>query len=158
MVTTKIDIKEHLAEFIVGKFGDHNKDIPVRFPDSIELYHTIYDLLEKRPANSIDLGNLEIVLPERSQGKNPVTYNYLGIRSIKIIQKRIETMFWAELHELLDHNKHMEGIEYADTVHVFMCRYSITSITEDALLKNYYRWRDKVRKKSKRREYKKNAA
>ena len=34
-----------------------------------------------------------------------------------------------------------------------MRKYGIQAITEDALLKNYYRWRDKVRKKSKRRGY-----
>ena len=32
---------------------------------------------------------------------------------------------------------------------------SIDSISEDALLKNFYRWRENIRKRKKRREYKK---
>ena len=100
-----------------------------------------------------DNGNVELVIPERKLGKTPETYNYLGIRSCRIISQKIETSFWAELHDLLDENKHQYGIQYIETVAYFMRKYGIQSISEDALLKNYYRWRDKVRKKSRRRQY-----
>ena len=93
------------------------------------------------------------MIPERKLGKTPETYNYLGIRSCRIISQKIETSFWAELHDLLDENKHLYGIQYIETVAYFMRKYGIQSISEDALLKNYYRWRDKVRKKSRRRQY-----
>lgn len=156
-MTTKITIKNHLQEYIIGKFYDEEK-VAVRFPDSIDLYHTIYDLLEKRPMNiHRDCGNLEIFLPERSTGKKTSVYNYLGYRSVLIIQKKIETMMFAELHDLLDEQKHRYGIEYINTIHAFACKYSITSISEDAFLKNYYRWRNTIRKKNKRREYRKTA-
>ena len=118
------------------------------------IYHVIYDLLERRPAVCPpDNGNVELVIPERKLGKTPETYNYLGIRSCRIISQKIETSFWAELHDLLDENKHLYGIQYIETVAYFMRKYGIQSISEDALLKNYYRWRDKVRKKSRRRQY-----
>ena len=159
MVTSKIQIKPHLKEYCVGKYNSH-ADGPVRFPDTLDLYHTIYDLLRKRRTDTspIDTGNLDIILPVRQNGKNVLYYNYLGERSAIIIEKKIETMMWAELHDLLDEQKHRFGVEYIDVIHHFMCKYGIESITEDAMLKNYYRWRDKVRRKSKRREYKKNVA
>lgn len=57
---------------------------------------------------------------------------------------------WAELHELMDENKHIHGIQFKESVFRFMRKYGIESITEDALLKNYQRWRDKQRRKKKR--------
>lgn len=153
MVTTRIEIKEHLAEYIYGKYN-YCMIGPVSFPSKEDIYHVIYDLLERRPAVCPpDNGNVELVIPERKLGKTPETYNYLGIRSCRIISQKIETSFWAELHDLLDENKHQYGIQYIETVAYFMRKYGIQSISEDALLKNYYRWRDKVRKKSRRRQY-----
>jgi hypothetical protein len=98
----------------------------------------------------VDRGNLEIALPDRRLGKSPETYNYLGERSQDLIQRKIENMFFAELHDELDGEKHQEGIPYIVTVWKFICKYGIASITEDALLKDYYRWRQEVRRREKR--------
>lgn len=152
MVTVKINVKSHLSEYAHGKYNNCH-DGAVSFPDREDIYHVIYDLLEKRPSNSVDTGNLEIVLPTRHVGKSPDSYNYLGVRSQRIIGAKLETMFWRDLHLLIDENKHLYGIQYIESVVYFMRKYGIQSITEDALLKNYYRWRDKVRKKKARRQY-----
>ena len=102
MITTKIEVPPHLCEYIRGKYCNLTSD-PVRFPDNLNIYHVIFDLLQKRPSEApVDRGNLEICLPERSIGKSPVTYNYLGLRSQVIISRKIELMMWAELHEYLD--------------------------------------------------------
>lgn len=155
MVTAKITIKEHLQEYIEGKFN-HCQSGPVALPDNSDLYHTIFDLTERKPVNiNKSDGNLEISLPDRREGKDPAYYNYLGERSQRIIERKIESKFWAELHDQIDENKHLYGIEYAETIFSFMRKYDINSITEDALMKNYYRWRDRVRKKSKKRAYNK---
>lgn len=139
MITTRIQVPEHLREYMSTKC-ECEEGKAIRIPDKLDLYHFIYDLLEKRPADHpIDKGNLEIILPERSLGKRPESYNYLGIRSQRIIAKKIETMMWSEVHDLLDAMKHREGIEYKDAVHLFICKYRIESLTEDAFLKNYYR-------------------
>ena len=98
----------------------------------------------------MDSGNLEFVLPERREGKDPITYNWLSHRAQKRLANKMRLMMWAELHELMDENKHINGIQFKDSVFEFMCRYSIESITEDALLKNYQRWRDKLRRRNKR--------
>ena len=72
MITTKIEVPPHLKEYLIGKFCNM-QDSPIHFPDKTDIYHIIYDLLERRPINipPIDQGNLEIYLPERSTGKNP---------------------------------------------------------------------------------------
>ena len=166
MIVTKINIEPHLAEYIQLKYGFipesafNDKTVKVKFPDRVELYHLIYDLLEKRPVNcKVDAGNVEIILPDRRigdvvGGKSPEQYNYLGVRSQEIINKRIKIMLRAEMHTLLDENKHMYGIDYIQSVHFFMKKYCIESITEDALLKDYQRWRDSLKRKTKKRPYK----
>lgn len=153
MITTRISIPQHLAEYIEGKYGSFT-DGPVRLPDSSDLYHVIWDLLEKRPKTAgADSGNLELVLPERSYGKRPESYNYLGIRSQCIIGRKIDTMMWSEAHCYIDEQKHQHGVDYKDAVIRFRLKYGIESLSEDAFIKNYYRWRGKVRKKEKIRDY-----
>jgi len=155
MIATKITIKQHLAEYLNGKYYNPDNECVV-LDDKLDLYHTIWNLTEKRPVNCpIDSGNLTIGLPSRRIGKNPEVYNYLGERSVRIINKRVETLFFAELRQRLDDNKHQEGIEYLDTVYEFINKYCIESITPDALLKDFYRWRDVVRKRKKKRSYRK---
>lgn len=155
MVTTRIRIKQHLAEYMVGKYGNHDWDSPLRFPDKTDLYHTIYDLLERRPKNvsGVDTGNLYFCLPERFPGKNTGSFNYLGIRSIDIIERKIEVKFWAEIHDMLDEEKTFNGKQYKKTVIDFMEMYRVEAISEDAILKNYQRWRDKIRPRDKKRDY-----
>jgi hypothetical protein len=115
--------------------------------------------MQQRPVNCpADSGNLEIALPSRRKNdgsvrKDPLVYNYLGERSAKIIERKLEVMMFAELHDRLDENKHRFGIEYIETIYEFMKQYAITSITEDALIKNYYRWRDVTRRRKIRRNY-----
>ena len=153
MVTTRISVPKHIAEYMHGKFASFC-DAPVRLPDSADLYHVIWDLLEKRPVSAgADTGNLELVLPERSIGKRPETYNYLGVRSQQIISQKMELMMWAEAHSFIDEQKHEQGIDYKDSVIRFRLKYGIESLSEDAFIKNYYRWRGKVRQKEKKREY-----
>lgn len=153
MITTKIEVPKHLKEYLTGKFC-YTQDIPVRLPDNSDLYHILYDLLERRPVNvPVDRGNLELCIPDRSIGKAPETYNYLGIRSQMIFCRKIDLMLWAEVHDFLDEQKHRYGIEYINGVHTFMMKYGICSITEDAFIKNYYRWRAKVRRKENKRGY-----
>lgn len=154
MITVKIKVPPHLCEYLVGRFGNFDMNNPIRLPDSLDLYHLLFDLLEKRPVTcQVDSGNLELVLPERSVGKRPESYNYLGVRSQQIIVRKIEIMMWAEAHDLIDEQKHVYGVDYKDAVHLFMTKYAILSISEDAFVKNYYRWRGKVRRKEKKREY-----
>ena len=62
-------------------------------------------------------------------------------------------MFNQELHsELLENDRLGHLLDNIDVVHRFLCQYCIISISEDALLKNYYRYRENLRQRKKRRE------
>ena len=89
-----------------------------------------------------DRGNLEFMLPDRREanfagGKSPEQFNYISVRGTAILEKRLRALMWAELHELMDENKHLHGIEFKETVFTFLKKYDISSIQEDRLLKNY---------------------
>lgn len=150
MIPVKISVEPHIAEYIRGKYHDREAGA-VRFPPGLDIYILVYDLLQKRPADRpVDTGNLELLLPERREGKDPATYNYLSGKAQKILADKMRLMMWAELHDLMDENKHINGIQFKESVFMFMRKYCIESISEDALLKNYQRWRDKLRRRKKR--------
>lgn len=155
MITTRIQIESYLAEYVRGKYYDETVGT-VRFPSSSDIYVTVYDLMEKRPVNCpADRGNLEFMLPDRREanfagGKSPEQFNYISVRGTAILEKRLRALMWAELHELMDENKHLHGIEFKETVFTFLKKYNISSIQEDGLLKNYQRWRGSFRRKKKR--------
>lgn len=159
MITAKIQVEPYVAEYITGKYYSPD-DGAVHFPPSLDIYVTIYDLMAKRPDGvGTDTGNLCFCLPDRREankrcGKSPEQYNYFSDRSVKILEKRMRVMMWAELHDFMDENKHLRGVRFIDSVFTFMKRYDINSISEDAMLKNYQRWRDNLRR-SKKRAYKK---
>lgn len=159
MITTKITIENYLAEYLIGKYGTPDSKV-VRLPSDLDLYHFVYDLLQKRPAGCpVDSGNLELVLPERREAHLPgdkplATYNYIGERGAKILSRKINTMMRAELHDLFDENKHVYGIDYINSAWYFLRKYCIESLSVEALLKDYQRWRRKMRRKTSVREYK----
>ncbi len=155
MITTKITIKNFLAEYAQIKFKVENETY-VSFSNNDFLYILLYNLMDKRPEDQpIDTGNLEIALPHRSRGKDPSTYNYICAKGEKLIEKRLNKLFWAEMHDFVDERVHEYGELISDSVFSFMKAYAITGITEDALIKNYYRWRSKTRRKIKKRRYRK---
>lgn len=160
MITTKINIEAHLAEYIIGKYGTPEQKA-VRLPSDLDLYVVVYDLLQKRPVDcQVDRGNLELVLPERREahlpgGKPTNIYNYIGERGARIISSKVNTMMRAEIHDLFDENKHVYGIDYINSAYYFLRKYCIESITVDALLKDYQRWRRKLRRKTAIRGYQK---
>lgn len=156
MITTKIHIKPHLREYIIGKYCGC-VDKAVHFPEKSDLYYTIWDLTARRPANCpTDEGNLAIELPVRREGKPPVTYNYLSKRASEIIERKIENMFFAEIHEMITEDKHRYGIPYIESIYCFMNKYNIESITEDGIKKNYYRWKQIIYMRQKRGYVRKN--
>lgn len=153
---TKITLTPYLAEYLIHKFGN-GPGTAIVIPDSDDLYHLIWDLMSIRPADvtPIDTGNVTIKLPDRRLGKDPQYYNYIKPRYQFLIDAKVRRLFNAELHQMLDENHahgHLEN--NLNLVVRFLGSRCITSVTEDALLKNYYRWRENNRKK-KRRAYKK---
>lgn len=149
MQTTRIFIKDHVAEYASMKYKSEGDR--VKFPVTMDISFLIADLLIKRPANVYrDEGNIEIELPSLRCGKRIETYNYISTRGAAKIADRLEKMMWADFHAFVDQKKTEEGMAIIDAIHLFMCKYGIDSLSEDAFQKNYYRWRTAVRQYNKR--------
>lgn len=152
-MTTRISLPAHLAEYLYGKYGN-SKDTAIRLPDECDLYHLIYDLLRKRPESApVDRGNVELYLPSPREshhlyGKPVETYNYISERQCHHRQegerddearrsrpdRREQARVWHRVREL----------------RLFLpTKYGIESITPEALLKDYQRWKQKLRKSRK---------
>lgn len=61
MITTKIEVPPHLKEYLIGKFCNM-QDSPIHFPDKTDIYHIIYDLLERRPINIPPIELIRVIL------------------------------------------------------------------------------------------------
>lgn len=142
MITTKICVKNYIEQYITSLYGS-----PAQFPDDSDIYHTLYDLIVRRPSNArnIEVGNLIIKLPFRSLGKRPETYNYLSRKSRMLVAQKLSLYFWADVHDYLLSQKHKCGIPYITSAVEFLEDHNITTISEDALIKNFYRWQKKNR-------------
>lgn len=152
-VYTTIEVPAYIAEYLIARYDDGTG--AVKFRPGANISFLIFDMLSKRPADMpVDRGNLRILLPDKSEddghGKDPRVYNYISARGQAIIAKRLVTEMWADWHEFADENKHQRGIGYKESAIAFVESYGIQSISEDALLKNYQRWRDKLRRRQKR--------
>ena len=155
MITTTINITPYLAEYLRGKYASGSND-PINIPDNSDLYHVIWNYMSRRPSNMPHTdGNIVLALPNRREGKNPEVYNYLSARAVTYIELAIRREFNEELHAtLLDNDQRGHLFDNNAVVYQFLCTYGIESVSEEALLKNYYRWRENLRKRKARRERK----
>lgn len=155
MVYTSVEIAPYLAEYVYAIYGCDVPVLHVRFPDKEYLYHVIYNMMVKRPVNapSVDRGNLTIALPCRSRGKDPLVYNYLSERSVKVIENKIYRLFFAHMHDFVDEQVYTFHQPISESVYMFMNKYFIDSISHETLLKSYYRWRQKCRQRITKRKY-----
>ena len=93
--------------------------------------------------------NLYISLPSRrpssslgSPWKDPAYYNYLSRESAHLIETELRRLFNFEFHRLMLQNEESgRKSKLADVVEDFISQYNLKSITPDALLKNYQRYR-----------------
>lgn len=177
--TTAIRIEPYLAEYISKKFKIDEKTGGVKIPYTTDLYFVVWNLMAKpgshantcngrtskpggRTDDSRDSSNLRIFLPTRRSfidgcpGKDPAYFNYLSPTSAKQIEKTIRMMFDFEFHRLMMENEEAgRPKKNQEVVSDFMHRYQLESITEDALLKNFYRYKQRLFPK-KTRKYQKN--
>lgn len=161
-----IKIEPYLAEYVIGKYGTEHKHGTVKIPHTTDLYHCIWENMSRRHSNqpAVVAGNLRILLPVRRSGtagnpwKNPAYFNYLSVAAAKEIEAQIRRMFNFELHRVLLENEEFgRQRRNIDVIYDFIRTYQLKSISSDALLKNYYRFRNRLKPK-KVRKYQKVAS
>lgn len=158
----EIRIEPYLAEYISAKYGIDTETGGIRIPFSTDLYFCVWEQMSRQRANQPDIvdSNLRIHLPFRKAGstspwKDPACYNYISVSASKEIENQIRRMFNFELHRVLLENEEFgRKRRNLDVIYDFIRTYQLKSISSDALLKNYYRFRNRLRPK-KIRKYQK---
>ncbi len=154
MITLRFYIRPYLAEYMSIKYSWPERST-VKLPPNTDLYCLMIDLLSRRPAGvGRDKGNIEFQLPHRAYGKRTETYNWLSARSQTRIEKAIYVMHWSEFHMFCEYQMHVKGESLLMSVLLFKSKYNIESLSQDAYIKNFQRWRD--RQGFRRRMYKNN--
>lgn len=162
--TASVRIEPYLAEYIQKKLEIEPETGGVKIPYTTDLYHVVWNCMAK-PDSHHDVMqdcNLKIYLPSRRSkmdghpGKDPAYYNYLSSNAAKKIEEHIRLLFNFEFHRLMIENEELgRPLRNQDVVDNFIRRYSLRSISPDALLKNFYRYRQRLFPKTPRK-YKKN--
>jgi len=151
MYTVRFFIRPYLAEYVSLKYSWPQKSA-CKIPPSSELHVLFLELLSRRPIGAgRETGNIEFILPNRDSGKRTATYNYLSGRSQRKIEQYLYVMFWAEFHRFTEYQIHVKGESLLVSTLLFKSKYSIDSLSQDAFIKNYQRWRD--RQAFQRRQY-----
>lgn len=158
-----IRIEPYLAEYVSAKYGVDSKTGGVKIPPLTDLYHCVWEHMSRQRSNQsepID-GNFRISLPCRKARvdgqtwKDPAYFNFLSPCAAREIAGCIRRMFNFELHRSLMENEEFgKQRRNLDVIRDFIKDYKLSSIGEDALLKNYYRFRNRLRPK-KTRKYRK---
>lgn len=162
-----IEITPYLAEYARKKYHASTVDGSIRIPSTSDLYHCVWHHMQRPPSAPVPAasasraqpkGNFLISLPSRrpssSDGpwKDPAYFNYLSSEAAHAIEACLRREFNFEFHRVMMENEEQgRPRRNIDVVEDFMRQYHLKSITSDALLKNYYRYRDLVRPKQRRR-------
>lgn len=171
-----IRITPYLAEYARKKYHASTSTGSVRFPATSDLYHCVWTNMQRPPsspspqkatpvlevsASSVPdslSGVLLISLPSRRPDstdgpwKDPAYFNHLSSQAARAIEGCLRREFNFEFHRIMMENEEQgHPRRNIDVVEAFIREYRLTAITSDALLKNYYRYRDLVRPKQRRR-------
>lgn len=143
MITATIEVKPHLAAYLYVRYAKCVKSGAIQLPSTSILYHRIGELTVRRPKDVSwrETGNLTLVLPDPRHGKNPETYNYLGQKSVRVLELEIDTMLKMDLYSYLLQEKFQRGVMYKKSLIAFMEKYNIADTNESGLMKAFQRWK-----------------
>lgn len=141
-----IRVTPYLAKYARMKFEVDGETGGIRIPDSFDLYHCVWQLMERRPAEAVEPqdANLTIFLPFRravdgQPGKHPEHWNYLSQRSARQIERSLRRLFNWEFHHYCE-DLISRGMAKKEAVMRFIRMYGLGIDSEDALLKNLQRY------------------
>ena len=137
-----IRVEPYLAAYARRKFDVDPSTGGIRIPDSFDLYHCVWQMMEIRPRECPPQkdANLRIFLPCRhtSPSKHPEYWNYIPPRKQRVVEKALRRLFNWEFHHYCE-DLIARGTGKVDAVRGFIRLYGLGLDSEDALLKNLQR-------------------
>ena len=159
-MTTKIQIKDHLAEYFRRKYWSEELQA-VRFPLSTFVRVKILNAIRRRPRNApVDKGNFEFLVPCSSdypEKRDTTSWNWIppekvaGGHKRPGIERTMEDEMLTDLGDYWYRYKYY-GLPLQDAIEDFIDIYGL-SVSPDTLCKAFTRWQDRTRHVKKTREY-----
>ena len=156
-----IRVEPYLAQYARLKFETNPKTGGIMVPSGLDLYHCIWNNMQLRPIRRTIYGgvyredppegNLLIHLPNRRGGQNdvckdPRSWNYISLKSSRIINRELKRLFDWEFHHYMDFGLQQNPqVTKKKLVQSFVKKYQLGIDTEDSLLKNYQRYEQTTR-------------
>ena len=136
-------IKPFLAEYLYARYAGNIEEGILHLPPHSYLGRSLHELLCPRPYNAParETGNVCLRLTSLHRGPSPSTYNYLTQANRRIFESRAQHLLHTELFERMLTDRHRRGISYIESIRCFLLKYQIDSISEEGLMKAFYRWR-----------------
>lgn len=144
-MTTKIIVPEFIRRWVLSTYKIEGEGAAV-FSEKDDIYHIVSDVLTRRgPGDPMtDTGNLEIKVPKPRYGKDPRYFNYISPKGTRIIVRKLRALFYISAHEFIYGKEKTGAYTIKESAYLFMVQYDLDgTITEDALIKDYQRWRKK---------------
>ena len=161
--TTLISVPPHLAEYAKNSFASGRGDGSVVFPSHSTLHHALVDGMRRPlPGEPAATGNLLVVLPwsrlaDEGPVKNPFYYCRVSHEAACRIAIALRHRFNYEfLTLMMDNELHGRPETHLRLIRRFLRSHGIRSLSEDALVKKFRRYRmlvcpRRVRKYTKKR-------
>ena len=156
-----IHVKPYLAEYANTKYSHNPETGGIQIPYFDDLYHCVWHYVGRRCKNSHQYRdpNLQISLgrpdpaTEGRAWKDPAYHNHLSTAGRIEVERCLQRQFDFELHRaFLENEERGEGrLRQLDVALAFIKEYRLKSISEEALLKNFHRYRNLLRPKKPRR-------
>lgn len=135
-------VEPYLAAYAQKKFESDPVTGGIKIPDTFDLYHCVWQLMERRPRLTVDRedANLAIWLPFRRTmpSKHPEHWNYIPPRRQWIIEKQLRRLFNWELHHYVEQQQEY-GRTRIDAIREFIRYYDLPLDCEQALVKHLQR-------------------
>lgn len=141
--TIHLQVKPFLAEYLYARYAANREDEALHLPPHSYLGRSLHELLGPRPYNASlrETGNLCLRLTTPHRGPSLTTYNYLTQENRRTFERRILHLLHAELFDRMLTDRSRKGISYIESVRQFLLKYQIDSISEEGLMKAFYRWK-----------------
>lgn len=144
-----LTVSDHLAEFARRRFPSDERTGALIVPTTSDLWYCMWEEMRRRPRGVASVApsdaNLHLRLPFRRRdegfsGKDPAYWNYIPPGGVRQVEACLRRRYYFEFHEWML-RRDLRDMLQRDRIRYWMSYWGTSFDHEDALLKNWQRWR-----------------
>ena len=150
-MVVRLKVQPFLAEYARRRFERDELTGALLIPRSFDLWHCLWQVMQKPPRGgrvTVADANLAVRLPWRRRqegevGKDPAYWNYISPEGQRQVEQQLRRLYYYDLHQWMLHPRQGRHLQ-RDLIRQFMQRWGTNLDHEDALLKNWQRYRKNI--------------